>query len=228
VIAAAKIPDPGSVMSGDFGEIITAFYLAARSRPATWIDPVRWRYKADRRKAAPYSDVVQMLLPWWPQSSAEDRIVCAEAKAKATRGPFDPIGAAAVGSAMDRGGRLVNTLEWLKAKALTDGSDVVELAQLERFIRAVDHPQASWDFRAVAIIDSSFVDDEIAKGTAPTGAECALIVISVPELKKRYTELFDAIVASADQLVAAPGTAQGSPATALAKATVGLASEGSQ
>ena len=118
VITAAKIPDPGSVMSGDFGEILTAFYLAIRSRPALVIDPARWRYKADRRKAAPGSDVVQMMLPRWPDSSADDRILCAEVKTKATKGSFDPIEAAGAGSATDRGGRLVNTLEWLKDKGL--------------------------------------------------------------------------------------------------------------
>lgn len=204
-IAAAKVPDPGSVMSGDFGEILTAFFFAARTLPAVSIDPVRWRYKADRTKAAPYSDLVQMVLPAWPESSESDRLVCAEVKAKATKSVFDPIGAAGVGSASDRGGRLVNTLEWLKDKALTDGSDVVEIAQLDRFIHAVDHPQASREFCAVAVIDSKFVDDEIAKGTAPDEAECALIVISVPDLKARYTELFDAIVASAEDLVPTPG-----------------------
>lgn len=205
-IAAATVPDPGSVMSGDFGEIITAFYLAASSRPVTVIDPLRWRYKADRRKAAPGSDVVQMLLPHWPQSSSDDRIVCAEAKAKATRGRFDPIAAARAGSATDRAGRLVNTLEWLKDKALTEGSDVLEIAQLDRFLKAVDHPQASWEFCAVAIIDSNLVDDEVARGAAPPDEECTLIVISVPELKLRYTELFQAIVDSADELVGANGS----------------------
>lgn len=81
-----------------------------------------------------------------------------------TRGecPFDPIEAAGAGSATDRGGRLVNTLEWLKDKALTDGSDLVEIAQLDRFLKAIDHPQASWEFCAVAVIDSDFVRDEIA------------------------------------------------------------------
>lgn len=128
-----------------------------------------------------------------------------------TRGecPFDPIEAAGAGSATDRGGRLVNTLEWLKDKALTDGSDLVEIAQLDRFLKAIDHPQASWEFCAVAVIDSDFVRDEIAKGTAPMHGECALIVISVPELKKRYTELFDAIVASADQLDRTPNSVPG-------------------
>lgn len=170
------------------------------------IDPVRWRYKADRTKAAPYSDVVQMVLPEWPESSANDRIVCAEVKAKATKGSFDPIMAAGAGSAADRGGRLVNTLEWLKDKALTEGSDVVQIAQLDRFIHAIDHPEASREFCAVAVIDSEFVDDEIARGTAPDEGECALIVISVPELKRRYVELFDAIVASAEELVPSPGS----------------------
>lgn len=215
-VAAAKIPDPGSVMSGDFGEILTAFFMAARALPSVSIDPVRWRYKADRKKAAPFSDVVQMLLPAWPAASAEDRIVCAEVKAKATSGAFDPIQAAGAGSATDRGGRLVNTLEWLKEKALTDGSETVEIAQLDRFISAIDHPRASWDFCAVAVIDSDFVDAEIAKGTAPAASDCALIVISVPELKMRYTELFDAIVASADGLAPPPSLES---STALATGT---------
>lgn len=214
-VAAAKIPDPGSVMSGDFGELITAFYFAARSLPSIAIDPIRWRYKADRKKAAPFSDVVQLILPSWPVATADDRIVCAEVKAKATAGAFDPIGKAGMGSAADRGGRLVNTLAWLKDKALTDGSDTLEIAQLERFLHAVDHPRASWEFCAVAVIDSDFVEDEIAKGTAPDPHECTLIVISVSELKSRYTELFAEIVASANQL--APGSAaSGSPTPALA------------
>lgn len=214
-VAAAKIPDPGSVMSGDFGELITAFYFAARSLPSVAIDPIRWRYKADRKKAAPFSDVVQMILPSWPMATADDRIVCAEVKAKATKSTFDPIEKAGNGSADDRGGRLVNTLEWLKDKALADGSDFVEIAQLDRFIQAVDHPQVSWEFCAVAVIDSDFVDDEIAKGTAPDPRKCTLVIISVPELKNRYTELFAEIVASADQLAPGPA-APGSPAPALA------------
>jgi hypothetical protein len=229
-VAAAKIPDPGSVMSGDFGEILAAFYLASQSLPTVTIDPVKWRYKADRRKAAPHSDVVQLLLPSWPEASNEDRIICAEVKAKATRSQFDPIQDAGAGSALDRGGRLVNTLNWLKDKALTDGSDTVEVAQFERFIAAIDHPEHIRDFRAVAVIDAGFVDDEIAKGTAPEPGECTLVVISVPDLKKRYTELFAEIVASSDLLVppainAATATAEPAP-PALASPTSGAASIG--
>jgi hypothetical protein len=197
-VVAATIPDPGSVMSGDFGEILTAFYFAVRSRPTLTIDPVRWRYKAQRTKAAPGSDVVQLLLPSWPVATSEDRVICAEVKAKATTSTFDPIKKAGEGSKQDRSGRLTNTLVWLKDKALTDGSDTVTVAQLDRFIQAVDHPAISPDFRAVAVIDATMVADEVAKGTMPNPDECALVVMSVPDLKKHYTALFDAIVASAD------------------------------
>jgi hypothetical protein len=207
-IAAVKIPDPGSVMSGDFGEILAAFYLAATALPEVVVDPAKWRYKADRTKAAPHADVVQLVLPHWPQSSADDRIVCAEVKAKATGGNFDPIAAAVTGSDLDRGGRLVNTLNWLKEKAISDGSDTVEIAQLDRFIAATDHPALNRDFRAVAVIDSDFVDMVVGWGTVPDPSHCTLIVLSVPELKARYTELYAEIVSSADALtLAASATA---------------------
>ena len=213
-LAALKIPDAGSVMSGDFGEILSAFYIAARSLPVVTIDPLRWRYKAQRTKAAPGSDIVQLLLPSWPQSSAEDQIICAEVKAKATAGAFDPIQKAGEGSKQDRTGRLAKTLVWLREKNLTDGSDTVTFEQLDRFINAVDHPAISPDFRAVAVIDAGMVDDEIAKGTMPHPDNCALIVISVPELKRHYTALFAAIVAGANAVTTAQAAvARSTPGT---------------
>lgn len=210
-VAAATIPDPGSVMSGDFGEILTAFYFAVQSRPTLTVDPLRWRYKAQRTKAAPGTDVVQLLLPSWPTVTSEDRIICAEVKAKATASTFDPIKMAGEGSRQDRTGRLANTLVWLRDKALTDGSDTVSIAQLNRFIQVVDHPAISPDFRAVAVIDATMVTDEVAKGTMPQPDDCALVVISVPELKMRYTALFDAIVAGADALTVIAAAAPSGP-----------------
>lgn len=203
-IAAVKIPAPGSVMSGDFGEIVASFFLAAQSLPQVTYDALRWRYKADPLKAAPHSDVVQMILPAWPASSADDRILCAEVKAKATKSKFDPILKAGEGSANDRGGRLIKTLVWLRAKVRSDGSDTVTRDQLQRFIDAIDHATVKPEFMAIAVIDARFVTDEIARGIAPDKDDCTLIVMAVPELKKRYTELFDAIKTSADALAPPP------------------------
>jgi hypothetical protein len=55
-IVAAVLPNPGSVMSGDFGEIVGYLYLASRQTGA--IGAKKWRLKQDRTKPAPQSDIV--------------------------------------------------------------------------------------------------------------------------------------------------------------------------
>jgi hypothetical protein len=82
-ILAAVLPDAGSVMSGDFGEIVAYIYLASREHGTATIGPKRWRLKQDRTKSAPGSDVVQLVLPQWPNASADDRVLCGEVKTKA-------------------------------------------------------------------------------------------------------------------------------------------------
>src|SRR4030042_7030316 len=53
-ILSNKLPDPGSVMSGDFGELLTLFFLNSERTEKTV--PIRkWRYKQDRRKPVPHS-----------------------------------------------------------------------------------------------------------------------------------------------------------------------------
>jgi len=86
MVINSKLPDPSAVMSGDFGEILTYFYqtldLSKASTTVEVIGPKKWRLKEARTKAAPYSDVVQFVVPSWPQSSAEDQLFCAEVKTK--------------------------------------------------------------------------------------------------------------------------------------------------
>src|ERR1700723_3126757 len=108
-VLAARLPDAGSVMSGDFGEILGYIYLASRDLNGTPIGPKRWRLKQDRTKAAPGSDIVQFILPTWPNAGNGDRILCAEVKAKATPGQFRPIAKAIEGSQLDSTSRLTRT-----------------------------------------------------------------------------------------------------------------------
>jgi hypothetical protein len=75
-VLATKLPDAGSVMSGDFGEILTYFYQSAKAHPGESFGPKKWRLKQDRKKPAPYSDVVQFHLPQWPTATANDLILC--------------------------------------------------------------------------------------------------------------------------------------------------------
>lgn len=196
-IITSKLPSPGSVMSGDFGEFIAAFYLASREEVARVRDPIKWRYKNDASKPAPYSDVVQFVLPSWPVESSQDKIVCAEVKAKATKGGPRPIEEAIKGSEKDRNGRLAKTLVWLKALALDPGLAGVEVALVERFIRAIDHPDYVREFVGVAIVSSELTAEEIG-GPDKDIEGIGLIVIAVPELKTTYTKVFERVATSAD------------------------------
>lgn len=95
-VLATKLPDPGSIMSGNFGEIVGYIYLAGINGSAI-VGLKRWRLKEDRTRSAPGSDVVQFVLTHWPAPSADDSLVCAEVKAKATPGSWAPLGAAITG-----------------------------------------------------------------------------------------------------------------------------------
>lgn len=199
-IVGSKLPDRGSTMAGDFGEILTALFHAAREHPGVVLDPKKWQLKQDRTKPAPGSDVVQMILPHWPLASADDRIICAEVKTKSTSGASMPIASAIADSAKDSSRRFVKTLNWLKERALDTGFSTVSIEQLDRFIHPIDHPEATREFRAVAVICASLVADELVGVVAPPADERALIVISVPDLKENYERVYDAALATADEV----------------------------
>ena len=198
-IIAAKLPDRGSTMAGDFGEILTALFQAASEYPGEVLDPKKLRLKHDRTKPATGSDVLQMILPRWPMASDEDRIICTEVKTKSTRSNSKPIESAIADSKKDSSGRFVKTLNWLKERALDTGLSTVTVEQLDRFIHPVDHPTARREFRAVAVISASLVADELVNAVAPPASERALIVISVPDLKENYELVYDAALVSADE-----------------------------
>lgn len=114
-------------MSGDFGEILVYLYQAAKEHPVEAIGPKKWRLKQDRTKPSPHSDVVHYVLPSWPTPSAQDVILCAEVKTKATAGKTAPIKEAIEGCENDRTGRLARTLVWLRERALTEDLGDIEL-----------------------------------------------------------------------------------------------------
>jgi hypothetical protein len=179
-------------MSGDFGEIVGYIYLAAVNGGAV-VGPKRWRLKEDRTKSAPYSDIVQLVLPHWPAPSVDDSLVCAEVKAKATSGSWAPLGAAIAGMNKDRTSRLSKTLVWLRERAISDDIGAVTIAQLDRYINAIEFPPYTRRFSAVAVICSDLVDHELDGFTPPAlPADCALIVVDVPHLQETYTAVYEA------------------------------------
>lgn len=191
-VILSKLPDPGSVMSGDFGEILTYLYHATQTIPNDLIGPKKWRLKQDRTKAAPFSDVVQFVVPDWPTPSSNDKLLCSEVKAKATNGTSKPIESAISDCKKDITSRLAKTLNWLKERAINEdlGSTTIEL--LDRYIHAVDHPPVQKYFRAVAVICASLVDAEILDSNIEVADGYTVVIISVPDLKSVYEAVFGA------------------------------------
>jgi len=195
-IVAAALPDPGSTMSGDFGEIVVYVYHAVCEHPTEVIGPKKWRLKQDRTKPAPYSDVIHFVLPEWPNPSERDRLLCSEVKAKATAGTSTPITDAIADSQKDRTSRLAKTLVWLRERALNQDLGTTTLDHLDRFINATDHPQARTHFRAVAVICASLIDDELCEVPEELPAEHSLVVLAVPNLKALYEAVYFAVRAA--------------------------------
>lgn len=196
-ILTAHLPDRGSTMAGDFGEILTAVIHAAREHPHEVFDAKKWRLKQDRNAPAPKSDVVQMILPHWPQPSIEDRLICSEVKTKSTHGASSPIAEAIKDSRKDSDGRLIKTLAWLKERALDTGHTTVTIEMLDRFIEAIDHPEASREFSAVAVLCSSIdIESELNEVELPPRAERAVIILTVPDLRAYYNRVFNIALTS--------------------------------
>lgn len=192
-IICSKLPDPGSIMSGDFGEILVYFYHAVKAHPEVAFGPKKWRLKETRTKAAPYSDVVQFILPSWPTPTGNDVILCSEVKSKATRSNYDPINKAIEGCTSDRTNRLAKTLVWLRDRAIGEDLGNVHIEHLNRFINAIDHPAAIKRFHAIAVVCSSLIEGELSKAPSSALADYTLIVISVPNLHAVYTAVFEAV-----------------------------------
>lgn len=190
----SKLPDPGSTMSGDFGELLVNFYQASQELPHNAIGFNKWRLKQDRNKPAPHSDVVHLVLPHWPKPSSEDRILCSEVKTKSTNSSSKPLTEAIQDCNKDQTSRLAKTLIWLRDRTINDTEmDDVNLNQLDRFINAIDAPPVTRQFRAVLVICSSLVHSQLDK-EAPTAKpdDYTVVVISVPNLKHTYEAVFAA------------------------------------
>ncbi len=191
-IIAAKLPDAGSTMAGDFGEILVYLYQGTREHASTPIGATKWRLKQDRTKPAPYSDVVHFVLPSWPTPSAEDLILCAEVKTKSTDGASTPIESAITDSLKDRTSRLARTLVWLRERALTDDLGDVQIQHLDRFLNATDHPKADKRFQAVAVVSDDLLEAELESAPVEAPTEYTITVVSVPQLQTVYSSVFAA------------------------------------
>lgn len=209
-VISAALPDPGSVMSGEFAEILTYFYQGSTALPKVAVGLRRWHLKQDRNKAAPYSDVVHLVLPDWPNPSTQDAVLCSEVKAKSTKGKFEPIKKAMEGCETDRISRLAGTLSWLRERAITGATEGATVDQLTRFIEPAGLPAVVKKFHAVAVVCESLVNEEIAKAPATPSPDYEVVVISVPKLKDTYEAAYTKAMSAVP-----PATAAATPEKAI-------------
>lgn len=195
-VLAAQLPDAGSVMAGDFGEILVYLYQGSSKTPENLSGQKKWRLKETRTHAAPYSDVVHLYLPHWPNPSADDQVLCSEVKVKATKSKADPIADARRDSKKDQLSRLTKTLVWLQERAFTNAE--IDINQVERFLDATDHPAYGKKFHAVAVVDSKYLDTELAKIIYPLDADCELVVIAVSTLHETYSAVYEACLTTVE------------------------------
>lgn len=203
-VLRAVLPDPGSTMAGDFGEILAYIFLAGRENPQTIVGPKKWRLKQDRTKPAPYSDVVQFVLPQWPAFTEADALLCAEVKVKSTAGSESQVKKAIADCAKDRVGRLAQTLAWLRERAIIGDLGDITIDHLNRFINAIEHPPYEKRFHAVAVVCSSLVASEMAEAPAEPSADYQLVILAVPQLHEVYNRLLQRVAVSLDQTAPIP------------------------
>lgn len=79
-----RLPRKGSVMSGDFGEILS-FYLACQIwSPTVNVMPMKWRFKDSKKDASKYTDVILFELHDADNPSVDDAMFTYEVKTCAT------------------------------------------------------------------------------------------------------------------------------------------------
>ena len=192
-----KLPDTGNIMSGDFGEVLTLFFLESE-RSEVIRSVKKWRYKQDRKKPAPHSDVILLYRKDSDKPSKMDFVICAESKAKATDSPSEPIENSIRGYVEDKTGRLARTLVWLKEKAIdNEDSDYIDF--ITRFTD--DHLDTGFSkkYRAIAIIDRKYLDDELTKSldVPAQNDDFEVIVLGISSLKKLYEQSFSRAISEA-------------------------------
>lgn len=189
-------PIPGNVMSGEFGEILSYFILQEYFLPKEISGPKKWRWKDDKDKPIHKTDV--MLFHQNATPSQDDTVIAAEVKSKATKNNnYDPVVNAVEGVKDDYIRRLGTSLTWLKAKYIKDGN-VNEVDNLIRFLDPVNYGSFNKEFKAIVVIDSSFLDHEIQRERelAEVGTEYEVIFISIKDLKLIYEDTYRNVIMS--------------------------------
>jgi hypothetical protein len=193
----AYLPDKGSIMAGEFGEILSYHLLKSIYLPIQLSGPLKWRFKPDAKRAVQYTDVVLYHLADPNAPSIDDLLIAAESKVKSTKTDKHPIQDAIDGSADDRTHRLAVTLAWLRRRAIKTNNQVRRKIY-DRFIKISAYGSYNRHFKAIALVDHDLLDQELSKGidTAQCFEKTEILVVSIPDLQKLYECVYSDIIST--------------------------------
>ena len=215
-----RIPDPGEVMSGDFGEILS-FYLAREIWvPEANIFPMKWRFKDKKKAPSNYTDIILFKLSDVNAFNPDDAMYTFEVKTRATAisststykvhkkkayitykdGKKECTLLEAVCDAnKDAIERAAETIPYLKTRC--KDLDLDELYhQINRFSNPVAHPYLK-EHHAVAVIDSDHLSIQLSNLPSDLLSAHPLVkrvyCVPIASLRQRYEEVFSNIITNA-------------------------------
>lgn len=156
-----RLPIDPEIKSGDFGEILTYYIARQYFASDANVTPMKWRFKDDKKKASPKTDILLFFKPDVDIASPEDTMYSIEVKTQASN-PYktSAIFKAVKDANVDRTSRAVETIDHLLTRIEeTDEQDEFYDA-IARFGGAYKVPYTK-KFHAVAVVESKFLTNHL-------------------------------------------------------------------
>ncbi|MGB3466995.1 MAG: Hachiman antiphage defense system protein HamA [Cyclobacteriaceae bacterium] len=188
------LPDPGNIMSGDFGELL-CFLLSKeflKNEKSHIGGPRKWRWKQDRNKPAPHTDILLFRVKdkISKGNHQDDEVIAIESKMKATKSKSThPIQDAIDGADKDRLSRMSKSLDWYNDKLALDKKPRLR-SILTKFRKPDEYGTFKKSFKAIAIIDDEFFEEEISKSVSDYSSDIEIWSISIGQLKEAYENVY--------------------------------------
>lgn len=191
------LPDIANIMSGDFGELLC--YEMAKgyldNGKSNLSGPKKWRWKQDRNKPAPHSDILlfREKKKWSKRNLKGDEVIAIESKMKAVKNNgYSPLQKAMNGAKQDKLSRMAKSLDWYYDRLALDGKLKTKEA-INKFRNPSLYGEFKKSFKAVAIIDEGLFEDEIVKGIEDADEEIDIWAISIERLQEAYQTVYKEI-----------------------------------
>lgn len=158
-----RLPVEADIISGDFGEILTFYIAIAHFASKANIRVKKWRFKDDKTKASPKTDILLFYKSPEMSFSPDDTMYSIEVKTMASD-PYNSKSAilnAVKDADNDRTSRAIETIDYFLTRIEDTGEYKEYYTDIERFGGAYTQ-QYNKSFNAVAIVDSTYLSKHIA------------------------------------------------------------------